>query len=393
MKLLLFKKLLQVKKYFLGDSTIPGSSKLETRRILITNLLSILAVIIFSVDVYANYTENFFLLAAIEMALLVVIVVNYVAFRHTKNLLVAAALLTSVQSFTAIIALIIPGYGQEMAIFWVSSLPLYIFFLHGLKRGVLYSLINVFAIFMIIVVVEFKLYPELFSLDLLWQVFIGYMAVSLFVYYMEKIRSEYEKEVGSLAAERKVLLQEIHHRVKNNMQIMISLLWLQSQKIKNPEDSKIFLDNADRLSVMSLVHESLYSLDDLEFIDLKIYINDIIKKLQTITTYTLYQDIATLKVKMKDAMTLGLIINETVTNSMQHAFKDKNECEVYVTFSKDDNLCVLSIRDNGRNLISLDDLDEGFGFTLVRDLAKSLTNAEISLNLNSGLEIQIKFED
>jgi len=199
--------------------------------------------------------------------------------------------------------------------------------------------------------------------------------------------------------EKEVLLREIHHRVKNNMQIISSLLRLQSQYIKNKEDAEMFVDSQNRIESMSLIHEKLYRSSDLTKIDFKEYIEDMLSGL--FQSYGVNSGNIALNIKVDNislaidsAIPCGLIINELVTNSLKYAFPEGRNGVITISLrSIDGTMIELAVGDNGVGIPK--DLDirttESLGLHLVTILAENQLHGKIALNRDKGTEFQIKF--
>ena len=139
-------------------------------------------------------------------------------------------------------------------------------------------------------------------------------------------REDAQKQIINSLNEKNVLLREIHHRVKNNMQIISSLLSLQSSTIENQDMRDIFNESQNRVKSMSMIHEQLYQTDDLAEIDFNIYVNGLIKSLFQIYSPGLASirwtvDVEDVKLNLETSIPCGLIINELVSNSLKHAFE------------------------------------------------------------------------
>ncbi|RPI76273.1 MAG: response regulator, partial [Ignavibacteriales bacterium] len=158
--------------------------------------------------------------------------------------------------------------------------------------------------------------------------------------------------------EKEVLLKEIHHRVKNNLQVISSLLNLQSNSINDPESFEIFRESQNRIKSMALIHEKLYKSKNLLQINLEEYINDLISNVYQ--SYFGGSNHLPLKLKVKDiflsvdtAISIGLIINELISNALKHAFNDNEvpngEIEVHLN-NEVQNIYCLIVKDNGRGI-------------------------------------------
>ena len=201
-------------------------------------------------------------------------------------------------------------------------------------------------------------------------------------------------------SEKEVLLKEIHHRVKNNLQIISSLLYLQSKKVTDEGTREIFRGSQDRIKAMSLIHEKLYESPDLARINLEAYIQGLLQSL--FQTYGVNQELINYHVNvdginlgMDMAIPCGMIINELVTNALKYAFPEGQEGQVVVEVVKNGlGGCILSVSDNGIGFPESIDFKntETLGLQLVNNLAGQL-DGEISLESKSdGTKFMFTFE-
>jgi PAS domain S-box-containing protein len=214
-------------------------------------------------------------------------------------------------------------------------------------------------------------------------------------------RKESEQEMLASLREKEVLLREIHHRVKNNMQIISSLLSLQSILVKDKKDIEMLKDSQNRIRSMSLIHEKLYSSKNLAHINMNDYIKDLTS--QIIQFYRNVSAQVALKLEAEDiwlgidtAIPCGLIINEMVSNSLKHAFPENRKGEIRITLQKTENDDILmKVKDNGIGIS--DDLDfrntKSLGLQLVSTLAESQLQGKIELNRAEGTEFIIRFKE
>ncbi|MCX9012702.1 MAG: response regulator [Candidatus Methanoperedens sp.] len=214
-------------------------------------------------------------------------------------------------------------------------------------------------------------------------------------------RRRAEDQIRQSLKEKEVLLREIHHRVKNNMQIISSLLRLQSEYIREEKYLDMFKDCQNRIISMSLVHEKLYHSRDLAKIDFKYYITDMVNGL--FRSYGFGKDRIKLELNVEDvplnidsAIPCGLIINELITNSLKHAFPGGRSGEIKIVLRKTDgNTLELLASDNGVGIP--EDIDikktESLGLHLVTLLVNRQLEGEINLDRSKGTEFQIKFRN
>lgn len=207
-----------------------------------------------------------------------------------------------------------------------------------------------------------------------------------------------QNEINKTLKEKEMLLKEIHHRVKNNLMVISSLLNLQSKYIYDEEARDIFRESQNRAKSMALIHERLYRSTDLKRIDFGDYIRTLSNDLYH--TYmpeksriNINMDLENLMVDINTTVPLGLIVNELITNSMKHAFKE-GEGEINIIFHKKGDEFTLIIGDNGVGLPA--DLDfkntETLGLQLVNNLTAQIDGA-IELERSRGTRFKITFKE
>lgn len=193
--------------------------------------------------------------------------------------------------------------------------------------------------------------------------------------------------------EKEIMLREIHHRVKNNLQIITSLLSLQRSLLASEEFSKVFQKCENRIKTMALIHEKLYQSPDLAHIEFGEYLRalifylhqayrELLEKIQIeLNTVPVYLDINT-------ALPAGLIVNELVTNAIFHAFPSQNDGHIWLSLKAKENQCLIEIGDNGHGFEELarflkSNKKESLGLQLVRVLAKQL-HATLKVEKKNG---------
>jgi len=210
-------------------------------------------------------------------------------------------------------------------------------------------------------------------------------------------RKHAEEQIQKSLEEKEMFLKEIHHRVKNNLMVISSLLNLQSRYIKDKEALSIFTESQSRAKSMALIHEKLYRSTDLK----RINFGEYIRTLATDLFYTYVADPSRIKLNMdvedimldiNTAIPLGLIVNELVSNCMKHAFPGGRSGEIGVDFHREDGEFALIVSDNGMGFP--EDLDFQNTDTLGLQLVNSLTSqidGTINLDKTAGTTFKIKF--
>ncbi len=210
-------------------------------------------------------------------------------------------------------------------------------------------------------------------------------------------RKQAEEEVKASLEEKEVLLKEIHHRVKNNLQVISSLLSLQSEYIKDDQYARMLKESQNRIRSMALIHEKLYQSETFTNIDFGGYVETLVYGLAR--SYGVSDSIA-IKIEVEDAfldidtaIPCGLIINELVSNSLKHAFPDRKG-EITVALRSLDDSIELIVSDTGVGIP--EDIDfkntETLGLRLVTILAEDQLEGEITLDRRKGTEFCITFK-
>ena len=206
-----------------------------------------------------------------------------------------------------------------------------------------------------------------------------------------------EEKIFASLKEKEVLLQEIHHRVKNNMQIISSLLSLQANHTGSEEAAEVLNESRGRVKSMAMIHEKLYHSHNLSQLNIGEYLNNLVKHI--LSSYSSVSSRITSNVEVDDiylnidtALPMGLIVNELVSNCIKHAFKDGTGC-VDVNLSPDGDGYILTVSDNGVGLP--EDIDpfesNSLGLKLVNSLSIQL-EGELEVLRDSGTSFILKFK-
>ena len=207
-----------------------------------------------------------------------------------------------------------------------------------------------------------------------------------------------EDKIKASLEEKEILLRELHHRVKNNLQIILSLINLQSNGIKNPENLEIFRESQSRVKSLAIIHEKLYRSADFANINFEEYIESLVNYLLSYYSADSIEVIINVKkdivLNMDTAVPCGLIINELVTNSLKHAFNSNKSGKIYITLQSDNSCFTLIVCDNGKGLPTGVDLNnpQKLGLQLVKSLTDQL-EGKIEYNRSEITEFKIQFRE
>ncbi len=218
------------------------------------------------------------------------------------------------------------------------------------------------------------------------------------IYAMAVVRIRNDARLLKSLEEKTVLIKELHHRVKNNMQVVSSLISLQSRKIDDDRYRDIFMESSNRIQAMAMVHEKIYHSEDLARVDFSRYVREIAERL--LSSFSLERGQVVLDIDVRDvflgideAVPCGIILNELITNSFKHAFPKGRRGKLSITFVTDgDGRHRLVVQDDGPGIP--DDLigsaDKSLGMQIVTALTRQL-NGTISADSAGGARIEIVF--
>ena len=218
-------------------------------------------------------------------------------------------------------------------------------------------------------------------------------------------RKKAEQKVQASLEEKEVLLKEIHHRVKNNLQVISSLLYLQSKSIKDEKTLNLFNDSQNRVKSMALIHEKLYQSRDFAGINFYDYVKGLIEHLNKTFKNNSREvktniNIDNIKLSLDTAISCGLIVNELITNAHKYAFpqswieqKTNKEFRIDINvYNEKNDQYILIVSDNGVGMPENFDIQNtnSLGLKLVNSMINQL-GGRIEISNNSGAQFKILF--
>lgn len=293
--------------------------------------------------------------------------------------------------------------------FWIIIIALYVFFTLGKKWGIFNLYLNIAGVVTIFVCEKLEvitLIPKEFThFSILNFVINSFFATLVFIYIMlqmiKQTRMAEDKYISaneelSLRNEEKtVMLKEIHHRVKNNLQVITSLLRLQANEVEDLKSKHHFEDSVNRVSAMAMIHEKMYQTESLTQIDLKAYLDDLIEALitsysgQTRIEISISSNIH--NIDPKSLVPLALIFNELVSNSIEHAFIGMTAGQIDIKAeSSQDGKVLISYRDNGN--WKMPARQSSFGLELIETFTDQL-DGTFERTTTSGTKYQFEFDN
>jgi len=232
--------------------------------------------------------------------------------------------------------------------------------------------------------------------------FIGLSLLTFLLFRIFGQKKEIESKnttISEALSEKETLLKEIHHRVKNNLQVVSSLLRIQSNETNDEVAIEALKEGQARVQSMSLIHQSLYQKDNLTGIRMKDYMEKLTSNL--VNTYTLTKDrvsvscdIDDINLDVETVVPLGLIINELISNALKYAFPNDRKGEIKVVLKEQAENLLLSVIDNGVGINNATGDNQGtsFGYGLIEAFCNKL-DAEMNINTNNGTNVNIKIRE
>jgi len=344
------------------------------RVIIIMVLASILDFII------DNYIDVFF-----DILFAIIIIIGLFFFNYTNNINFASHFIVITISIGSYIFLITSNLAIPT---FMPLVSLSYFLLFSLKRSLLYSLIHQIVITVIYIYAYYNYYNYFDARTVVATYMASILMILLGVVYYISVENSYQK-LYQANREKEILLYELNHRVKNNLQIILSIIQLQSF---NSKEKDKFLDLENRIGAIAKTYDMLILNSAIQHVNMQKYISEIILNIKS--SFPIEANISVnidsnIQLPLKSATYIGLIINELVTNSYKYAFRDKESGEIDILFTKDKNKYRLIVEDNGIGFI--EDIEKSLGLNLVYSLVKEQLNGKIICSSKKGTKYIIEF--
>ena len=300
----------------------------------------------------------------------------------------------------------VPNLDRFVDALWLIALSVYLVYTLNAKWGITILVFNIIAL--VIAVLYFPVHKgELYTMapPIGKQIELSVnTAASTFIlcYLMYKMTVfskqsenkyiEANQKLQNQNQEKTVLIQEIHHRVKNNLQVISSMLRLQAHEIQDKNTVKHFNEAVNRVSSMALIHEKMYQNENLSDINLREYLESLIKEI--IRSSSFQKPVSSnfkcenINLDIENLVPLALIFNELITNTFKHAFIDSENNEINIKISQKLNGLEINYSDNGKWKEA--DLSNHFGTTLIQTFTEQL-DGELLRKTDNGTEYYFKF--
>jgi two-component sensor histidine kinase len=216
--------------------------------------------------------------------------------------------------------------------------------------------------------------------------------------YIQRIeeRRQSEKLVKEALDEKNILISELHHRVKNNLAIISGLFSLKINDDLHEDAKNVLMESRNRVRSMALIHNRLYKSDNMTNVNFEEYAKELISEISAsypavANSIKIDTDIKNVSININSAIPCGLILNELLTNAYKHAFKDKTNGHINVSFVRDNNAIVMRVNDNGVGLPEDYKQKQSLGVTVIESLSEQL-DGTYSFSNNNGTCFELKFK-
>ncbi len=292
----------------------------------------------------------------------------------------------------------------------------FIFDMREDKKLMLFHFTLIIVFLTINVVTDYTLFRSSFLTDekrsqmFMFNLIFSASAVGFFVYimiqnnlkesylYIQRIedRRQSEKTIKEALDEKNILIAELHHRVKNNLAIISGLFSLKINDDLHEDAKNVLLESRNRVRSMALIHNRLYKSDNLTNIDFEAYAKELISEISAsypavANSVKIDTDIKNVSININSAIPCGLILNELLTNAYKHAFIDKTDGHIHVSFEDDNKVIFMKVRDNGVGLPSNYNQKQSLGVTVIESLSEQL-DGSFNFSNNNGTCFELKFK-
>lgn len=389
----------------IGNHHFTYDENLEKFRFTLLNTLLIIATFFGFINLLGSYFGIIKFPETYEKILLIYIILNVFALlylRKDKKFYFRVVHFIILNAFILFVSALLLSIDDSFRLIWFFILLLSYFVLVGKKYGVYFMLIISAIVLFIHLNYDLGFTPLTVS-----TFFNSFFIFTGFIYYFiskidkdaielkhlnESLKEKVEIETAQ-RIEKEILLQEVHHRVKNNLHIILSMIQLQQNEDNPREQSNLLIDLENRINAIAKSYEMLVNNNDLQNIVMKAYLEELLEDIHSSFSYTDYDvefltDIdATLP--LKEAVYIGLITNEIITNSYKYAFPN-NKGKLYISLIQTKNSYLLIIEDDGigftpkKNISSL-------GQKLIHTLVTEQLNGVLELNSKNQTKYSIQF--
>jgi two-component sensor histidine kinase len=376
----------------------PEYDDILVKRIKLTNQFSIVAILVFFFSGLNNLALGDVFSALLIEGLVIICLLGFYLNKLQYHRFAISFLFTNV----SLAVFYFDSYSGILSGTYLYHFPLilaiaFIFDMREDKKAMLFHFLLIIAFLIINVTTHYTLFRSEFLTDdkrsqmFMFNLLFSASSVGFFVYLMiqNNLQESYfliqriedrklsEKTTKEALAEKNLLIAELHHRVKNNLAIISGLFSLKMNDDLHEDAKNVLLESRNRVRSMALIHNRLYKSDSLTDVNFNEYIQELISEIvssyPTISnTIKVKTDITSVSLNVNAAIPCGLILNELLTNCYKHAFKEKLDGEIFVSFSSENNYYKMRVKDNGSGLPADYNKKQSLGVTVIEALTEQL---------------------
>ncbi|MBP8033257.1 MAG: sensor histidine kinase [Bacteroidia bacterium] len=395
----------------------PEYDDILVKRIKLTNQFSVIAILVFLFSGLNNFALGDLFSALLIEGLVVVCLIGFYLNKLKFHRFAISFLFTNV----SLAIFYFDSYSGILSGTYLYHFPLilaiaFIFDMREDKKAMLFHFLLIISFLTINVFSNYSLFRSEFLTDdkrsqmFMFNLLFSASSVGFFVYLMiqnnlqesyfliQRIedRKQSEKAIKEALSEKNLLIAELHHRVKNNLAIISGLFSLKINDDLHEDAKNVLLESRNRVRSMALIHNRLYKSDNLTDVNFNEYIEELISEITSSypaisDTITVKTDISSVSLNVNAAIPCGLILNELLTNCYKHAFKDKEDGEISISFSNEGNHYKMRVQDNGSGLPSGYNKKQSLGVTVIEALTEQL-DGKSEFTDNQGTHFELSFK-
>jgi len=349
-----------------------------------------------SVSVVFNFITHNYVSLEINLIYLVLLLFSLYYFQKTKDVYKASISLFWISAFIEVIFLLI--HGANINLIYIVLLPIIIYMILPFRK-LIFHLSLFYAVIFVVLYYECSIHPQSFlhNKKYLFNFIIANSIILFNGLVYNFVINGFIEHLERTNKEKNMLLKELHHRVKNNLNLISSILGLNALKTRNKEAKEILRANEHRIKSMAIVHEILYKDGNLDKMSLQKYLQKIIHYIleaedeQSNKKIEVALEVDDIIIDINTLIFFGILVNELLTNSIKHSFREARDYKITITFKKKEQGYLFRYFDNTQKL-DIVKLKNGFGSDLI-SLAIMQLKGKLELDTKKGLEYRVFFEE
>jgi len=395
----------------------PEYDDILVKRITLTNRFSVIAIVVFLFSGINNLVLGDFFSGLLIEALVIVCLLGFYLnkiglhrFAISFLFVVVSLAIFYFDSYSGILS------GTYLYHFPLILAIAFIFDMREDKKLMLFHISLIILFLTINVVTHHELFRSSFLTDekraqmFMFNLIFSVSAVGFFVYIMiqNNLKESYlyiqrieerrlsEKIAKEALDEKNILIAELHHRVKNNLAIISGLFSLKINDDLHEDAKNVLLESRNRVRSMALIHNRLYKSDNMTNVNFEEYAKELISEISSsypavADSVKIDTDIKNVSININSAIPCGLILNELLTNAYKHAFTNKTDGHIHVSFANQNNNILMRVKDNGIGLPLDYNKKQSLGVTVIESLSEQL-DGSFSFSNDKGTCFELKFK-